>query len=78
MMAISSPRELVPLGRLLVPASAIDLLIELESRGFDLRVVDDARLRVTPSQRLTLQDRESIRAHRDYLKLLVAFCEGQR
>lgn len=69
--------ELLPLrDGLVVSAAALHVLWRLEERGLDLRVADDGRLHVTPSQRLTSDDCTAIRVHRDEIVALVKLCEA--
>ena len=57
-----------------VSRDALRLLWELEDRQMVIRVEDD-RLLVGPTARLTDADDLAIRQHRDELKQLVAVCE---
>lgn len=54
--------------------SALQLLLALEERCFVLSQAGD-RLRVRPADRLTGDDVDAIRRHRDELLLLVRHCE---
>ncbi len=53
---------------------AVAVLCELENAGLDLVVVGD-RLRVWPTERLTPEREQTIRQHRDALKVLVSLCD---
>jgi hypothetical protein len=58
-----------------VPLSTLRLLWNLEARGFALTPLPNGRLRVTPNSRLTAQDDDAIRRHRDELLALVKYSE---
>jgi hypothetical protein len=71
----SDVAEIVVLGGgLAVPEAALEVLWQLEARGFALAATEDG-LRVSPGSRLTAADAAAIRAHRDELLRLVRFCE---
>lgn len=55
-----------------VPAAPLRLLIDLESRGFVLSVDDDT-LVVQPHDKLTAEDRASIRRWKWHLLMLLAY-----
>jgi hypothetical protein len=68
--------ELVTLtGGLAVPLPALQLLWDLEARGFTL-LVDDDGLIVRPRARITPADDRAIRQHRDELIALVRYCDS--
>jgi hypothetical protein len=62
-------------GGIVVPITAIKLLLDLESRGFTVRA-DGDWLVVNPRGQLTAADDQAIRAHRDELLALVRGCEA--
>jgi hypothetical protein len=67
--------ELVTLGGgLCVPLPALQLLWDLEARGFTL-LLDDDGLMVRPRTQITPADDKAIRQHRDELIALVKHCE---
>ena len=62
-------------GGIVVPITAIRLLMDLESRGFLLRAEANS-LVVNPRSRLTSDDDRAIRQNRDELLALVRACEA--
>ena len=77
MVTTAPVSELVTLrGGLAVPVEALRVLWGLEERAFDVRLADDGVLLVTPGSRLTIDDRQIIRRHRDDLRRLVRYCDG--
>ena len=62
-------------GGLVVSEFALNLLWELEHRGFEL-TVDGPELVIRPAGRLTPTDSDGIRAHREELLALVTDCAG--
>jgi hypothetical protein len=61
---------------LAVPVDAVRLLLELEERGIDVRV-DCQGLSVGPRDRLTDDDRNAIRQHRQALISLVLLSDEE-
>ena len=59
-------------GGLSVPLAALQVLWNLENRGFTLRV-DDGALIVSPRSQLTPEDDQAIRRHRNPLIALVRY-----
>jgi hypothetical protein len=76
-MATSSDTSIVVTlkGGHVAPLAAIELLLDLEQRGFRLKPVDGGLLRVTPHERLTAKDRTAIRYFKAELMQLIAFCD---
>jgi len=71
----TSALELVTLtGGMVVPLSALQVLWDLETRGFDLRLDHDGRQAVGPSARINEEDRRLLREHRGALRELVGYC----
>lgn len=64
-------------GGLAVPLAALQLLWDLEARGFTLET-HDGRLFVLPREQVTPADEGAIRRYRDHLVALVRHCEGQQ
>ncbi|HXG86936.1 MAG TPA: hypothetical protein VNJ02_01265 [Vicinamibacterales bacterium] len=60
-------------GGLIVAEAALRLLWQLEEDAFTLTLLEDGRLRVQPSERLTPELRATIRLHRDELVKLVGY-----
>jgi predicted transcriptional regulator len=74
-MACSETTTLVTLkGGLVASVTALQTLWGLEDRGFSLAQVGN-KLQVHPAAALTAADVAAIRAHRDELLALVAYCE---
>jgi hypothetical protein len=73
---LTAPNLVVLRNGLAVPIDAVNLLLNLERRGLNIRVdpADDAVL-VGPQRHLTEQDKANIRQHRDALRDLVSYCE---
>ena len=74
MQATTPAPELVTLrGGLVVPATALRVLWDLEDRGFDIKPGDRRpyRVLVGPAGRLTAEDKMAIHTHRDALAELV-------
>lgn len=59
-------------GGLTVPVTALNLALELEARGFTLRVVDN-RLDISPSKALTPADRTRIRQWVQHLMAILEY-----
>lgn len=58
--------------------SAAELYVDLLGRGLRLRVDDEDRLRVSPADWLTAEDRVGVRQHRDELLAMVGIvCEPE-
>ena len=76
MTTMSVGSELVVLrGGLAVPQAAVDLLLDLERRGFDVYIdVTDGAVVCRPGRLLTDDDNQAIRALRDALKALIEYC----
>ena len=55
-------------GGITVPVSAVRVLLDLEDRGIRFEAADN-ELVVSPRSRLTLEDDQAIRAHRDDLAI---------
>jgi hypothetical protein len=62
-------------GGVTVPVFALDLLLDLERRGFDLQV-DADKVVIYPGSKLTATDRQAIAANRDHLQVLIKYCEA--
>ncbi len=62
-------------GGHVAPLAAIELLLDLERRAFRLESVDGGRLRVTPHELLTPEDRAAIRQHKPELMRLMTYCD---
>ena len=78
MQATTTAPELVTLrGGLVVPATALRVMWDLEYRGFDVKLGDGRRYKVLvgPSDRLTAKDKASIHMHRDALSQLVRYVD---
>jgi hypothetical protein len=60
-----------------VPLAALQVLWDLEGRGFYVRLADDGGLLVSPKREITPADDQAIRQHRDELVALVKYCEVQ-
>ncbi|HXG57072.1 MAG TPA: hypothetical protein VNJ03_16970 [Vicinamibacterales bacterium] len=76
-MTTASATELVTLtGGLCVPLPSLQLLWSLEDRGFRITVDTDGYLVISPRSRLTTEDDQAIRQHRDVLIALVRHCEA--
>lgn len=76
-MPDSEPTTVTLRGGLCVPLTALQLLWQLEDRGFRVRLDDrDGALVVSPGANLTPDDREAIRTHKPELLRLVAYCEA--
>jgi hypothetical protein len=69
-LSTSSPAFVVLSHGWTVPIAAVRLLLELEDRGLDVRRDGDG-LAIGPRDRLTKEDRDAIKRHRDALRLLV-------
>jgi hypothetical protein len=78
MTMTSTASELVALrGGLSVPAAAVDLLLDLERRGFDIHIDHaDGAIVCRPGRLLTDDDKRAIIALRDPLKALISYCEA--
>jgi hypothetical protein len=74
-MTPASSDVVVLRGGLSVPLAAVELLLDLETRGFTIGA-ESGRLLVRPASRLTASDERSIRRHRDALLALVRHCEA--
>jgi hypothetical protein len=61
-------------GGLTVPLGALQVLWDLEARGFDISE-DAGMLVVAPKSRITADDDQAIREHRDELLTLVKYSE---
>jgi hypothetical protein len=59
-----------------VPLAAVQLLLNLEVRGFCIRT-DDGALCISPGKWLTDSDRAEIQCHRADLLALVTYCGDQ-
>jgi hypothetical protein len=60
-------------GGLAVPLASLQVLWDLEARGFSVVAIDGS-LRVSPRSRITPSDDIAIRRHRDELVALIAHC----
>jgi hypothetical protein len=78
MATTSVPPDLITLrGGVVVPVSAITLLLDLERRGLDVRVDDtDGAVVVHPGRLLSDGDKRAITESRDHLRALVHACEA--
>ena len=73
-MAASEGRYVTLQGRMVVPAGAFLLLLDLEARGFTLTREGDTVLVVMPPERLTPEDRSAIRRWKWHLLMLLDYC----
>jgi hypothetical protein len=78
MTVISTASEQVVLrGGLCVPAAAVDLLLDLERRDFDVYIdTTDGAVVCRPARLLSEGDKRAITALRDPLKALISYCEA--
>lgn len=74
MQAVTEAGHVLLHGGYSIPLPALQLLWELEGRGFTL-YVDAGSLVVTPRSQLSASDDEAIRRHRDALIVVVLYCE---
>lgn len=74
-MTASSEAAVVLRGGLVASVAALQILWDLEARGFALALVGDG-LRVLPVAALTPRDAAAIRGRRDELVALVRYCDG--
>ncbi len=72
--ALSHPGHVWLKGGLSVPVRALQVVWDLEARGFSL-TLDEAGLLVTPAARLTPADDHAIRTHRDAIVAIVEYVE---
>jgi hypothetical protein len=73
MSAVSSDRHVFLRGGLCVPLEPLQLLLNLEGRGFQLGPKDDAHIWVRPFSRLTEDDAAGLRRWRHHLRALMAY-----
>lgn len=73
MPLISESAHVLLRGGVSVPCEALQLLLDLERRGLEVSTEPDG-LKVRPRERLTAEQVEAIRRHRDALIALVSYC----
>ena len=77
MLRVSEDQLVALRGGLAVPVEALRILWLLEERDFNVWLTDTGGLRVAPGSKLTTDDRAAIAEHRDALRKLVEYCDGQ-
>ena len=76
--SLSRPKLVTMASGLVVTVPALELLWRLEDAGMIVKLdVQDGRLLVGPTARLTAADIAAIRDHRDELIELVKMCDGE-
>ena len=77
-MMTTTASELVVLrGGVVVPVAAMVLLLDLERRGFDVRVDSCDRAVICRSGKLlTCDDKRALSGYSECLKRLIRYCEG--
>jgi hypothetical protein len=77
MRTMNTECELVPLGGgCVVSLAALMLLLDLERRGFDVRVdPNDQSIVCRPGRLLCDADKMAVQRHREDLRRLVFYCE---
>jgi hypothetical protein len=72
-MSTASERYVLLRGGLSVPIEPLLLLLDLESRGFQLTVDDDGGIVIIPGSRLTDEDRRLVRGWKPHLIALLNY-----
>jgi hypothetical protein len=66
-----------PIGPDIFQSPAVAILCDLERDGFQIELLDDGTLCISPRTGLTLERMQEITEHRDALRLLVRCCDEE-